>query len=71
MVRASDDDVGALASKNVNLSLELRTEYLHRAAVIANTSKQLFNMGDTTIYMDLDDVRRLVEENAAAEGVGV
>jgi hypothetical protein len=53
------------------LSQELRNEYLHREAVIVNTSKQLFNLGETTGYMDIMDIRRLVEKNAAAEGVGV
>jgi hypothetical protein len=54
-----------------HLSWELRHEYLHREAVIVNTSKQLYNLGETTDHMDMMDIRRLVEKNAAAEGVGV
>jgi len=53
------------------LSWELRNEYLHREAVIVNTSRQLYNAGETTDYMDIQNIRRLVEKNAAAEGVGV
>jgi hypothetical protein len=54
-----------------HLSQELRNEYLHREAVVVNTSRQLFNLGETTDYMDMMHIRRLVEKNAAAEGVGV
>jgi hypothetical protein len=54
-----------------HLSQELRSEYLHREAVVVNTSRQLYNLGETTDYMDIMNIRRLVEKNAAAEGVGV
>jgi hypothetical protein len=53
------------------LSQELRHEYLHREAVIVNTSRQLYNVGETTDYMDIRDIRRLVEKIAVEEGVGV
>jgi hypothetical protein len=53
------------------LGTELRHEYLHREAVIVNTSRQLYNLGETTEYMSMMDIRRLVEKIAVEEGVGV
>ena len=51
--------------------LASRNDLTRSEAVVVNTSRQLYNLGETTDYMDIIDIRRLVEKNAAAEGVGV